>query len=374
MFAFISSAENEGSTSILSNSSNQMSPDDVILQLTDEQMSLAVTIVNLASCVILVVALPMTISNMAVFLHKSMQSATSTYVLALNTAQLLYLLNTAAITFLDIAVPDRLNNYDYLFYTLYFGVYSRLVARKSSNVLMCVISVERLHAVLLPLHSRNFVLVRHPVKTVLITALVVALWNAYLPIRIGIVAKQGSDGRISFAGAYSSLYFQNRKVFEAVGVSAEICLEYLTLAVLLILNVVTIWALRSHVTAMRGMQVSEVDEGNKRRERQLTRTILGVTIAYVILSLPIALHGLLGTVVHEYGVYRKYSNLFLVVRAIVLALTELSCVTEFLCFFVLSSRFRSVLRRHFRTDSSCWKIKKVNDSDDVSTWTEATIQ
>ena len=104
-------------------------------------------------------------------------------------------------------------------------------------------------------------------------------------------------GQQAYAFRPTDLYKDNTHVADGFASAAPVLMTYLPLLALLALNAATVWALRRHglSNARQGVQASlasAAEESRRRREKQMTRTILAATAFYLLFSLPYAVHNL----------------------------------------------------------------------------------
>nr|KAG5687259.1 hypothetical protein BaRGS_016434 [Batillaria attramentaria] len=325
-------------------------PDLVVIYdlfvLTDEQAAFANDILTKIGYVIIAVSAPLTICNMAVFLHPRMRSATSKFVVGLNIAQLFYLVSAAGLYLLQGTLNAWANSLVYWAYYFYVGVYIAVVARRGSYVIMSLVSTERLYAILRPLHVQEFCLSKYPITSMLLAYLAASLLHLYLLVRTVVVGvEDGSSGRVVYKLKRTDFYYSNKDVNDGFNLLAKVVLVYVALFLQIVLNVLTAWALRHHNMSTKHVQTSANNEAKRQRERQMTITILVTTVCYVILSLPNAVHSMVHAVMDEYNPFSKYHNLFFVVGTAAYNLTLLSCGIDFVCFVALSSRYKLTLLR-----------------------------
>ncbi|KAK7490067.1 hypothetical protein BaRGS_00018767, partial [Batillaria attramentaria] len=120
----------------------------------------------------------------------------------------------------------------------------------------------------------------------------------------------------------TDLYLQTKEVNDAFSLTAKFVLSYGSLFGQLVLNVLTIWALRRHNTANRNVQTSANEEAKAQRERQMTVTILAATICYLSFSFPSVLNNIMTTVYKEYYGAGKYRNIHGVVNSLCCTATD----------------------------------------------------
>nr|KAG5703436.1 hypothetical protein BaRGS_022485 [Batillaria attramentaria] len=297
-----------------------MSLADSLFLLTRNQRDEAEDILLIIRYIFFALALPATVCNLVVFLQRDMRSATSTYVIGLSLAQLLYIVTSIVGRILAEVIENPLNDLFYLIYSVYISSYLSIVVRRSSYLVMCLVSLERLYAVIRPFHIKEFVLSKYPAAIMSATYISVALWHVYMLTKTSVVQVVSKT-------------------------AAPILMTYIGLTALITLNVLTIWALRRHNVATKDVQSSASEEAKRKRERQMTVTILAYTVIYVLLSLPYAIHNICKSLFVEYDKREKYENMYYVMRSCAFNLTLLSCAVDFVCFFVLSSNYRKTLTR-----------------------------
>ncbi|KAK7496767.1 hypothetical protein BaRGS_00011976, partial [Batillaria attramentaria] len=320
---------------------------DSLLLLSDDQRELSDVIQEKISLVAVAISLPLTFCNVIVFLQKDMRNATSLYVVGLSIAQLLYLIRHVIEYTLRAALPDSRNNFWYWSY-MYYYVYFGMVAKRGSHVVTCLVSMERLYAVFRPLHIKDFFLSKRPFLCLVSAYLVAGVLHVYTLVKFSVQAVSGSKaGKTVYNIQLSSMYKRHQESYDALGLAAKGILTFMALPVQLVLNVLTIWALRRHNMATKRVQSSASEEAKIQKERQLTVTILATTVSYLILTLPWALHALFHSIFTEYWELGKYGNIHVVIGDFGANLTYVSCGVDFACFYGLSSNFRRTFFKLF---------------------------
>ncbi|KAK7507505.1 hypothetical protein BaRGS_00001440 [Batillaria attramentaria] len=316
-----------------------------IFLLTDKQRQDAMQVLIVIDYTLTAISLCLTVCNMVVFLQKDMKGATSTYVIGLSIAQVVFLLIGIVFIIIDATIEDRFDNVWYWGYYLYVGMFLNVISRRGSYLTLCLVSMDRLHAVLRPFHVQEFLLSKYPARSMLVVFVVTAIWHLYIPTGMKVAETwDESKKKAVYKIVKTDFYFQTKNINDGFGVSAKIVLCYVALLTQISLNVLTIWALRRHNMAAKNMQMSANEEKKRQKERALTITLLGSTICYVIFSLPFELLNLLQFVFSD-APSKFYSNLFEVMSFLTYNLTVLGGGIDFLCFFILSANYRKVLSR-----------------------------
>lgn len=301
--------------------------------------------------VFLSLSLPVTVCNVIVFVQKRMRSATSVYILGLSFAQIFFLLSHIGLIMWSSLHSDPTSSYFFCLYKLYAISFGSVIARRGSYVILCFVSTERLCAILRPLHVKNFVLSKFSVTVMVTTFVVTTVFHFYVPAKFVVTMEAEEDdlgGAPKCRSKVTDLYLRHKDVNDTFSLAVKILMTYMALFLQILLNVLTIWALRRHnVAAAKHVQSSANEDTRRQRERQLTITILVTTIAYVVLSLPACLNGLLNIVLPGYNEQDRYANLAHVVYNLCLDLQILSCSVDFVCFFALSSNYRKTFFRVF---------------------------
>ncbi|KAK7490042.1 hypothetical protein BaRGS_00018742 [Batillaria attramentaria] len=331
----------------------ELSALDKILLISDEQYELSERIQFVFQYVFVALAIPLTICNIVVFLQRSMRSSTGTYVICMSFAQIVYIVVACGLDIANALHDFPLLEYSYCFYYLYVAIYLSLIAKRGTYLVMCLVSIERFYAIVRPFHIREFFLSKYPLVCTLAAYLLATVWHTYLPARtIIIMVNSKVFGGTMCRFVRTDLYLQTKEVNDAFSLTAKFVLSYGSLFGQLVLNVLTIWALRRHNTANRNVQTSANEEAKEQRERQMTVTILAATICYVSFAFPSVLNNIMSTVYKEYYSGGKYRNIYGVISSFGLNLSVLSAGVDFVCFFTMSSSYRKTFIRLF---SKCKK-------------------
>ena len=320
--------------------------------------------------VFLAISLPVTVCNVIVFVQKRMRSATSVYILGLSFAQIFFLLSHIGLILWSGLDSEPRSSYFFCLYKLYAISFGSVIARRGSYVILCFVSTERLCAILRPLHVKSFVLSKYSVTVMLSTFVVTTIFHFYVPAKLVVTMEEEETlGTARCRAQVTDLYLRHKDVNDTFSLAVKIMMTYVALILQIVLNFLTIWALRRHNMASKSVQSSANDEARRQRERQLTITILVTTIAYVFLSLPACLNGLLNIVVPEYNEQSRYANFANIMYNLCLDLQILSCSVDFVCFFALSSNYRKTFFQVF----SCFELPASRKKDTV-TDSEQTLQ
>ncbi|KAK7492222.1 hypothetical protein BaRGS_00016519 [Batillaria attramentaria] len=191
-----------------------MSLADSLFLLTRNQRDEAEDILLIIRYIFFALALPATVCNLVVFLQRDMRSATSTYVIGLSLAQLLYIVTSIVGRILAEVIENPLNDLFYLIYSVYISSYLSIVVRRSSYLVMCLVSLERLYAVIRPFHIKEFVLSKYPAAIMSATYISVALWHVYMLTKTSVVQVVSKTGQrvytflpTRFVNFFSSFHF-----------------------------------------------------------------------------------------------------------------------------------------------------------------------
>nr|KAG5708108.1 hypothetical protein BaRGS_002844 [Batillaria attramentaria] len=263
----------------------ELSALDGTLLLSDSQRALADKIQTPLKYIFIAMAIPLTLCNVIVFSQKDMRSASGTYIIGLNAGQLFYVVsNTVGLIWSSFVDPpySQLSACAYEVYIAFFG--GVLVGKRASYTILCLASVERLYAVVRPLHVKNFVLSKHPVIGVLSVYALSAIWHVYYLVKFRLVMVDTASGYAVCTSLKTELYLEQKGVNDAFGLAAKIFLTFISLLLQLMLNVLTVWALRRHNMAARQVQSTNNEVAQKQQERQLTVTLLCASVTYLMLN------------------------------------------------------------------------------------------
>ena len=359
-------ADTPNKSLMLAGNGHKPAEDDTVL--TEDQTRLASDVLIKLRYVIISFALPLTLVNIIVFWQKDMRSATSVYVIGTSFAQLYYIIMLAAHNVLLSTLSDPMNDMMFWVFSLYAASYGVASASRGIYLVMCLVSVERLYAIARPLHAKSFFLSRRPVFCTVSAFAVSFILNVYILAKTEIrETRDVGTGRTVYKPAPTSLYLKTKDVNLAFSLAAKILLNYSTLCLHIVLNVLTIWCLRRHNASQKNMTSSAADDSRMRRERQMTVTILFAAISFVILNLPTAVHHLVFNFIPEkYGLYGKYENLYIVLGYLFVDMELLSFGIDFVWFITLSSSYRRAFCRIFRIASK----KTVNNDTSLDSVTK----
>nr|KAG5713324.1 hypothetical protein BaRGS_007851 [Batillaria attramentaria] len=234
----------------------------------------------------------------------------------------------------------------YCLFARYGAAYiGTLIGKRGSYVIMCLASTERLYAITRPLHVKTFFLSRRPILCVCGVYVSLAVWHIYFLTRADIrMVEVKATGSTACRAVRTEFYYQHQQVNDGFGMAAKVILTYVALLLQLVLNGLTVWALRRHNNVVNSAKSLSAGEERKRmQERQLTVTLLGASVSYVILSVPSAIVNLCQTVIPEFHLFGVYANIFTVVSDIGVTLNYLGCAVDFFSYCLLSSKYRKTL-------------------------------
>nr|KAG5713225.1 hypothetical protein BaRGS_007752 [Batillaria attramentaria] len=186
------------------------------------QRALADAIQTPLKYIFIAMAIPLTLCNVIVFSQKDMRSASGTYVVGLNAGQLFYIVsNTADVIWAQFVDPPY-SQYSFCTYEYYVAIYGGvLVAKRASYAILCLASVERLYAVVRPLHVKNFVLSKHPVIGVLSVYAFSATWHVFYVVKYRIEMMNIAALGYSVCRFFKTeLYLSHKDVNDAFGLAA----------------------------------------------------------------------------------------------------------------------------------------------------------
>ncbi|PVD21331.1 hypothetical protein C0Q70_19504 [Pomacea canaliculata] len=321
--------------------------------LSNEAKDTATNILITIRLLTTVISMPLALCTLTVFSHKSMRSATGTYVIGLTLAQIVFMLGRATTVVNTFVVGNGSQSLAWKYLWQYVLNYSGLVARRASQVVTCVVSVERLYAVLRPLHVKTFFLSQYSMLLTPGVYLTSALWHIYLILGTDVVTLTTNSTTIHVY-VPSSFYQNHKDLCVGLSMSAKVVQVFVALTLQIALNVLTVWALRRHNMATRDVQSTRRSEVKLRAERQMTLTILVTTICSVILTIPL-------TVANVWDDFEPMSdsvnsriyNVRLVFQEIGINFSVLSCGgVDFCCYVRLSSKYREVLHQVISFDKS----------------------
>nr|KAG5695758.1 hypothetical protein BaRGS_013846 [Batillaria attramentaria] len=153
---------------------------DKLFMLSDEQRELADKIQTPMHYVFAAIAIPLAVCNIIVFSQREMRSPSAVYVISLNAGQLFYVVSTTLDDIWAAFVAQPYSQYAHSVYRYYIAVYGGVfVAKRGSYAILVPSSVERLYAVLRPLHLKNFLLSKHPGLVVLCIYALSAILHVY---------------------------------------------------------------------------------------------------------------------------------------------------------------------------------------------------
>ncbi|KAL8608098.1 hypothetical protein ACOMHN_023914 [Nucella lapillus] len=332
--------------------------------MSDDQLHLADSVLFVIRYVVICSAIPLTLCNIVVFLHRNMRSATTVYIVGLSCGQLMNVLCITVQHLCRLTFSDPLNSWSYWTVSLYFGIYCGIVARRGAHVVMSLVSVERLYAIVHPLHVRRFLLSRRPLPCLILAYVIAAILHIYILAKTEI---RGITVGISvvYRPVPTQLYRSHKAINDMFSLGTKVLLTYCTLLTQIFLNVLTIYFLRRHNVAAKAMKSSVEEDGERQRERQMTVTILGATFSYVLLSLPSAMQHFVYSVYPRFNrLSGPYRNLHDFIGTLTFILSVLSYCVDFVCFMVLSSNYRTTfltilgLKKKRRTEATVAGLSK----------------
>ncbi|PVD32026.1 hypothetical protein C0Q70_07452 [Pomacea canaliculata] len=292
----------------------------------------------------------------AVFAQKCMRKASSgKFMLALSSSHFTWLLFRVLHSIAKRAITDPEKVYAYDMFVLYVGISVGNVLYRSCLFIACLMSSERLYAVSRPLHIKQFILARRPLLFVFAIFLLTACYHMYVPLQYTFYMVSGINGTKIVVFGYTDWYFGNRNIVNGFSAAGKIIFIFVPLVWISAFNALVVYFLRRHSDDYKTVQRTADEEAISRHDRQMTLTILACTAGYVIFILPATLHFLALTVVPEYNYTGRLENMVRLMEEVQDFCLQLSFMSDFLSFLLLSKAFRDCLMhllmcRNFRAD------------------------
>ncbi|KAK7446250.1 hypothetical protein BaRGS_00040279 [Batillaria attramentaria] len=291
-------------------------------------------------------ALVSNVINVLVMTRRSMRSSASRYLVSMSVVQLIYIVLLLVPTVHGLLTPRVMTDVFYLAYTIYVKNYVMSCLRRVLYVLHCLVSVERLLAVLLPLKAKNYVIVMKPVIFIVVTPIVIFIAHIHVALKLEVEEVVGEDNSTFHSYRYTDLYLRHPHLFSTLNVASKVIFVYGTLLFLVVANVVLIVALRIHAAKRRQMDTNINVSAARRRERQMTVTILVSTLIFTVLCLPTVSNSVVYNLVPEsYGPFTTHRYLFQFVQSLGGACYVLAFSSDFFTYVSLSSAYRNTLLR-----------------------------
>ncbi|XP_070199800.1 FMRFamide peptide receptor frpr-18-like isoform X2 [Littorina saxatilis] len=277
-----------------------------------------------------------------------MRSPTTSFLLAVSILQLVYILLHMPENFFNYFHAQSSSTRFYLLYSIYVSNYCLPCARRCMYVLQLFVSVERLLAVLVPLRARQFLLVRRPRVFILATPLLVFLAHIHVCLKLEVyhATTTGQGNKTTYSYRFTAAYERYPRLFDIVSIVLKSLFVYLSLLLLLVVNVTVLVVLRRY-TGRRGQLTTNMDTNvARRREKQMTLTILVSTLIFIALCLPTASNSLVFNVIPgSYGpLIPKHRYLFFFIQKFGSLCFLLAFSTDFFTYIALSSMYQNTLR------------------------------
>ncbi|KAL8593130.1 hypothetical protein ACOMHN_018056 [Nucella lapillus] len=294
-----------------------------------------------------VVGLILNALNIAVMTRPSMRSPTSPFLVALSVLQFVYISIRFFPAVYNISNPMSFTDFFFLINNIYINNYGLTSLRRSMYCFQCFISTERLLAVWLPLKAKQFLLVRRPWLFILTTPVIVSLAHIYYPFRIEVFETTSpTNNETIYSFRYSEHYLRHPEYFNILGIVTKAVFVYVTLMMLIVLNLAMIGVIRRSASVRRRMNTNVDLDAAQKRESQMTMTILVSTLIFVVLCLPTASSSLAAdTAPKSYGAFTSQRNLFLFMNKFAALLFTFAFSTDFFTYISLSSAYRNTLLR-----------------------------
>ncbi|KAK6177129.1 hypothetical protein SNE40_015295 [Patella caerulea] len=292
-----------------------------------------------------------------VYSTKPMRSPTSIYLVALNLSELANVLITMALETTGVIYGQKsTTSLVHLTVRLYFSIYLGTAFRRATYCLSLLLSAERCIAVVSPLKSQHFKIVKNPVISVICVTVVSILFHVFVALKYVVVSYQSpTTNETLWKFQFTEIFLASRLEYEAWSISSKVMFVYAVLLGCLISNFVTVITLRRHSKARKNMVATNCARNNDRR---ITVTVLVSTFVIVILALPSNVSSLVENTAAGYGTNTKEHYLFHTIMRIGKLCELTSNCLGFVFYMILSSQFRKVF---FEIFGQCCGRKSTNN-------------
>ncbi|KAK6177724.1 hypothetical protein SNE40_015769 [Patella caerulea] len=281
-----------------------------------------------------------------VYSTKSMRSPTSLYLVALNLSELGNVVISILQETLGVMYGQKATStYVYLTVQLYFSIYLGAAVRRTTYCLTCLLSAERCIAVVFPLKSKHFKIVKNPVITVMCVTTASIIFHVFVAIKFNVVSYQSLiTNETLWKFQFTDFYLTNKLEYEAWSISSKVVFVYTSLLGCLILNFIVVITLRRHSKAREDIVATNIPRINDLR---ITVTVLVSTFLLVIFALPSNVSSLLQNTLSGYGTNTKEHYLYHTIMRIGKLCELISNCVGFIVYMTLSSQFRKVFLKIF---------------------------
>ncbi|XP_025089905.1 uncharacterized protein LOC112561561 [Pomacea canaliculata] len=320
------------------------SPIGSVPGVTDSHFQELSNALQLAQNVVRYLCFAFSIVKIAAFARKSMRdNASGKFLLTMNISQCIRLSFTILHSIVNLLMTDPERLYIYYLFVLYGPTNLSNIIYRACLFIACLMSSERLYAVTRPLHIKQFILARRPLLFIAATFLLTGCYHIYFSLQYTFYLSPGINGTKIVVLGYTDWYFRNRDIVDGFSSAGKFIFIFVPLVWISVFNVLVVHFLRRHRDDRKAIKSTADVETTSRRDRQMTLTILACTAGYVIFIVPGAIHFLALAVVPEYNYTGKGAKLVqLMDRAQDICL-QVSYMSDFLSFLLLSKAFRDSL-------------------------------
>lgn len=202
------------------------------------------------------IAIVFNIINVCVLSSRRMRSPTMAYVVALSVAHLVYTFVSLVDTFRQLVIPYSLKDVFYLTYGIYISNYLLSCIARIINGYHCLMCLERLLAVLVPLKARQFRLVRSPLLFIFLMPVVTFLAHIHVCLKLEVFQVTAPDNSTYPFYRYTSMYLRNPEPFDNLSIAVKSIFVYGQLLVLMVGSILTIAVLKKHSEHRRQMKTN----------------------------------------------------------------------------------------------------------------------
>ncbi|KAL8619243.1 hypothetical protein ACOMHN_050024 [Nucella lapillus] len=317
--------------------------DDVLLSADVYRRALPV--LDRMLIVLQAIGLILNVTNIIVLTRPSMRSPTSRFLVAQSVLQLLYIVLRPLPALQRVFQTIVLTDLFYLIHGIYIINYALACLRRSMYCLQCLVSVERLLAVWMPLKAKQFLLVRRPGVFIVATPVLVFLVHIHITVQMEVFETTNpGNNRTVYSFRFTEHYRRYPQYFDGLGIALKTIFAYMSLLLLLVINVAIVGILKRSASTRKEMKTNVNADAAERRQSQMTLTILVSTFIFVFLCLPTASNSLATNVVpRSYGPFTKNRHLFLFINSFGVLLFFLAFSTDVFTYMFLSSAYRNTL-------------------------------
>ena len=322
-------------------------PDNLVSKEAEKAVDTAVAVVFLP--ILFLVSIPVNVINVTVFWRQGLKERINLCLFSLSLVDLLYMFHSFLLN-VDRLYLESTRDPSKLGLTFKFIVDHKLVGFRGlswvSGFLSMLIACERCFCVVSPLRSKTILQTGTTAALIILSSLIILTGFFFVCTRWSIACIFNPLTGVTSDTIYGSeFYIQNRQVLDILdGIVYGLVLPALYVIVVLVTTVLTSLRLRQMANWREKTSSASVSP----REVALTRMLIGISVLYVVCTMPTLTLGLCILFVPDISLNGRYYNTFNLMVSVFELFSYINASVNFFVYCFLGSKYKETLTEMFR--------------------------